>query len=244
MGKTVLITGASQGIGKAEAIRFAQGGYNVILNYNRSAKQAESLQEQLTGAGHQAIALRADVAVAEQVAAMVESAQERFGNIDVLINNAGIGGQKVFQDITEKQWDRMFAVNVKGCYNCIQAVLKGMIQQKAGKIINTSSIWGMTGASCEVHYSAAKAAVIGMTKALAKELGPSNIQVNCVAPGVIDTNMNAKLSHEVISELKRDTPMGKIGTPENIAELVYFLASEGSEFLTGQIISPNGGILI
>lgn len=237
--KNVLITGASRGIGASAARLFAKNGYNVIINYNRSEKEAHALSDELG-----ALAVCADVSDKAAVKAMTDEITKRFGGIDILINNAGIAQFKLFSDISESEWDRMFDVNVKGMFNCSQAVLPYMINRKKGKIINVSSIWGISGASCEVHYSAAKAAVIGFTKALAKELGPSGICVNCVAPGVIKTDMCASLSDEDISELVDMTPLSRVGTPDDVAATMLYLASEAADFVTGQVISPNGGMVI
>jgi len=242
--KTVLITGASRGIGKATARLFAEEGYNVIINYLHSYEQAQALCAELSAKGCSALAVKADVADWTEVNSMLEQAAHRFGAIDVLINNAGIGQQKLFTEITSEEWQRMLAVNLTGVFNCCKAVLPAMIERKHGKIINVSSIWGIVGASCEVHYSATKAGVIGLTKALAKELGPSNIQVNCVAPGVIDTEMNALLDASDRSALCDETPLMRIGTPEDVAQTILFLASEKSDFFTGQVLSPNGGFVI
>ncbi|NLN87986.1 MAG: 3-oxoacyl-ACP reductase FabG [Syntrophomonadaceae bacterium] len=244
MKKTVLITGGSRGIGRASAQLFAQQGCNVAINYLHSQQAAMDLAAGLTGEGCQVITCQADVSSREQVAAMVGEVQERFGAIEILINNAGIAQQKMFTDITTEDWDAMLAVNVKGIFNCCQAVVPGMISRKQGKIINLASIWGLTGASCEVHYSTAKAAVIGFTKALARELGPSNIQVNCVAPGIIDTDMNASLLEDDRCRLIEATPLMRLGTPQDIAYALWFLASEQADFLTGQVLSPNGGFVI
>lgn len=244
MKKTVLVTGASRGIGKQIAILFAKNNYNVAINYYRNEKDAEILCQQLQGQCFNVIKVQADVRNREQVETMVNKVLYRFGNIDILVNNAGIAQQKLFTEISNSDWDKMFDVNVKGVFNCCQCVLRKMIQNKQGKIINISSIWGITGSSCEVHYSASKAAVIGLTKALAKEVGLSNIQVNCVAPGVINTDMNASLDNSAIQEIKEHTPLGIIGSPIDIAEMVLFLASDKANFITGQIISPNGGFLI
>ncbi len=240
---TVLITGASRGIGKATAQLFASKGYQVAVNYHQSAQEAHQLVEELSPLCP-TLAIKADVSDRSQVDAMVKEVHNQLGPIDVLINNAGIAKQALFTDFTLEQWQRMFDVNVTGMFHCCQAVLPGMIHQKAGKIINLSSVWGITGASCEVPYSATKAAVIGMTKALAKELGPSGIQVNCVAPGVIDTDMNGMLDDNTIQCLKEETPLGTIGTPEDIAQTIFFLASDNAKFITGQVISPNGGFVI
>ncbi len=237
--KTVLITGASGGIGAATARLFAQNGYRVALDYFRSKEAAVSLEREL---GKNAFAVKADVSDSAQVKAMFQSVQQRFGGIDVLINNAGIAEFSLFTDISDEQWHRMFAVNVDGCFYCCREALPYMISQKSGAIINVSSIWGVTGSSCEAHYSAAKAAVIGLTKALAKEVGPSGITVNCIAPGVIDTKMNSGLSDEDIAGLLNETPLQKLGTPFEIAKTALFLSE--SAFITGQIISPNGGFMI
>lgn len=244
MKKTALITGSSRGIGRATAELLAQNDYNIIINYFHSEKEATSLLTELKERGYSAKAYRADVSDRGQVEKLIEQSINDFGRIDVLINNAGIAQQKLFTEITEDDWDSMININVKGIFNCCQCVLPYMIENKKGKIINVSSIWGITGASCEVHYSAAKAAVIGFTKALAKELGPSNIQVNCVAPGIIDTDMNVFLSDEEIKQLQNNTPLQRFGTVQEVAKCIFFLASEDSNFITGQVLSPNGGFVI
>ena len=241
---TVLITGAATGIGKATALLFAADGYNVAVHYNKSEKEALTLSEQIAAQGGRAVAVHADVADAVQVNAMVRRVTDVFGRIDVLVNNAGIAQTKLFTDLTAIDWDTMFDVNVKGVFHCCQAVLPGMISRKAGCVVNVSSIWGMVGASCEAHYSAAKAAVIGLTKALAKELGPSNIRVNCVAPGVIETRMIDGLDDDTRAALKEETPLCRLGTAEDVAQAIRFLASENSSFITGQVLSPNGGFVI
>ncbi|MDD4572077.1 MAG: SDR family oxidoreductase [Clostridia bacterium] len=244
MAKTVLITGASRGIGREMARQFAYASYNVVINYNTSESSALELIEELKQAGYKAIAVKADVSNGCEVQKMVETAKELYGAIDVLINNAAIAQQKLFTDITEEEWDSIFAVNVKGVYNCCKAVVPHMVSQKDGVILNISSVWGMVGASCEVHYSATKAAVIGFSKALAKELGLSGIRVNCIAPGVIDTDMNAGLSPDTLAQLKGETPLARIGTSKDIAALALFLASSEASFITGQVISSNGGFVI
>ncbi len=244
MNKTVLITGASRGIGREIAKLFAADNYNVAINYFKSEEESEKLYLQLRDEGYSVIKVKGDVGNRIQVDSMINIIYNRFGDIDVLVNNAGVAQQKLFTDISEDDWDWMFNVNIKGMFNCCQAVLPKMINNKRGKIINISSIWGLTGSSCEVHYSASKAAVIGFTKALAKEVGPSNIQVNCVAPGIIKTDMITRLNASIIEELKSDTPLRVLGTPRDIAEVVLFLASNKTDFITGQIISPNGGFVI
>lgn len=244
MNKTVLVTGASRGIGRAIAAAFAKNGYNVAVNYNNSTEPAEKLCAELRNFGIKAAAFRADVSKRSEVDKMISEIKNSLGNIDILVNNAGIAEQALFSDITEEMWDRMFAVNVKGAYNCTQAVLPGMIHQKWGRIINISSMWGISGASCEVHYSASKATLIGFTKALAKEVGLSGITVNCVAPGVIATEMNAHLSDDDIEVLRNDTPLNRIGTPEDVAEAVLYFASEKASFVTGQVLSVDGGFIL
>ena len=244
MAQTVLITGGSRGIGRAAARLFAENGCRVAVNYRRSAGKAEELCGELRRAGAQAVAVQADVSVRADVDRMIGQIGEQFGGVDVLVNNAGIAQQKLFTDITPAEWDRMLAVNLTGMFHCCQAVLPHMIHRKSGRIVNLSSMWGVTGGSCEVHYSAAKAGVIGLTKALAKELGPSHITVNCVAPGVIDTDMLAPLSASDRAALAEETPLMRLGTPLEVARAIFFLASDGAAFITGQVLSPNGGLVI
>ena len=238
--KTVLITGASRGIGCETAKLFYENDYNVVINYKNSKEKAEKLASELPGT----LAVYADVSNPNDVNAMFEKANQVFGGIDVLVNNAAISHTDVFGDVTYDRWREIFATNVDGVFNCTKAALPHMINQKYGKIINISSIWGLTGASCEVAYSTTKAAIIGFTKALAKELGPSNICVNCVAPGLIDTDMNKNIDEEILKQLIEETPLEKIGTPRDIANSILFLASDLSDFITGQVLSPNGGMII
>jgi 3-oxoacyl-[acyl-carrier protein] reductase len=244
MNQTVLITGASRGIGRASAVAFARNGYNVAVNYCKSKEKAAALADELNSYGVMTAAYQADVSDKTEVEEMFRKAEQELGKISALVNNAGIAEQILFSDITEEKWDRMFAVNVKGAYNCTQAVLPSMIHEKYGRIINVSSMWGISGASCEVHYSASKAALIGFTKALAKEVGLSGITVNCVAPGVIGTDMNAAISGEILEELKENTPLNRIGTSEDVAEAILFLASDKASFITGQTLSVDGGFIL
>lgn len=230
---TALITGASRGIGAACARALKIAGYDVIINYNNSEKEAFELAEELG-----AKAVKADVADAAQVKRMFDE----VGGVDVLVCNAGISMFKMFCDMTPDDWNRIFSVNFVGTVNCIESALPNMIHNKYGRIITMSSVWGITGASCESAYSATKAAVIGLTKSLAKELGPSGITVNCVAPGVIDTDMNAHLTPEILEELKEETPVCSIGKAEDVAQAVCYLAS--APFVTGQVLGVNGGFLI
>lgn len=232
--KTVWITGGTRGIGAATAKAFYEKGYRVAVSFSSNQKAAQEFQKN----NPEILVVRGDVADASQVKTMLQT----IGTVDILVNNAGIAQQKLFDTITENEWDRMFDVHVKGAFLCTKGVLPHMIHQKWGAIVNVSSIWGLTGASCEVHYSAAKGALIAMTKALAKELGPSNIRVNCVSPGVIDTQMCAHLSMEDKTDLMEETPLGRLGTPEDVAQAIFYLAT--AEFITGQILSPNGGIVI
>lgn len=241
--KTVLITGSARGIGAATAALFADSGYNVVINYNTSEAEALSLYEKLRAKGCNAITVRADVSKKNEAEFLFGEAKKTFGGVDVLVNNAGIAQQKLFTDITSQDYDRMFDCNVKSVFNCCQCALPYMIHNKSGRIINISSMWGIVGASCEVHYSASKAAVIGMTKALAREVAPSGITVNCIAPGVIDTPMNKGFDEETINALKEETPVGRIGTPEEIAKAVLFFANDSSGFITGQVLGIDGGFI-
>ena len=244
MNQVALITGASRGIGAAIARSLAPAGYRVAINYCQSEEKALALRDELIAQGADAMAVQADVSDFDAVQAMVGQVLARWRRIDVLVNNAAIAQQKLFTDISPLEWRRMFQVNVDGAYNCLQAVLPGMISRKSGAVVNLSSMWGQVGASCEVHYSAAKAALIGLTRALAKELGPSGIRVNCVAPGVILTDMNAALGEETLEALREETPLEALGRPEDVARAVRFLAGPESGFVTGQVLGVNGGFII
>ncbi len=244
MSKTVVITGASRGIGAQCARLFAKSGYNVVINYNNSEERAQLLCKELNSQGFSAVAIRADVSDPRQAEKLINGAIDAFGGIDVLVNNAGIGEQRLITDVTDEIWERMIGVNLNGVFYCTRQALPHMINKKNGRIINISSIWGICGASCEVHYSAAKAGVIGFTKALAKEVGLSGITVNCVAPGVIETEMNKALSTDDLAALCDETPVGRLGTADDIANTVLFLAQDTGSFITGQVISPNGGFVI
>ncbi len=244
MSKTVLITGASKGIGAATAILFAEKGYNVVMNYNNSVQSALILQKSLAESGYKVIAYQANVTNRIDVELMVKETIDRFGSIDVLINNAGIASQGLFTDISDIEWNEVIDVNLNGVYNVTQAVLPYMIRQKSGSIINISSMWGQVGASCEVAYSAAKAGVIGLTKALSKEVGPCGIRVNCIAPGLIETGMNQELTLEDVAAIVDETPLGRIGSTNDVASSALFLASEDSSYITGQVLGVNGGYII
>ena len=242
--RTVLITGASRGIGKAMTEIFANQGYNVLMNFNKSERDAIELCSMLKNKGLSIQIFKADVSKRNEVNDMINYCVKQFGSIDILINNAGICQDKLFTDITDNDWDEMININLKSVFYCTQEALKYMISEKKGKIINISSIWGLVGASCEVHYSVAKAGIIGLTKSLAKELGPSNIQVNCIAPGIIETDMLSQYSEDELKALKENTPLMRLGSCYDIANCALFLASDNSDFITGQVISPNGGFVI
>ena len=244
MKDTVLITGASGGIGMATARLFAQKGHPVVLHYRSGRENAFAAARAIQAAGGVAMAVQADVADRAQVQSMFETIQAQLGGVDILVNNAAIARQSLFTDIPPDEWRRTFAVNVDGMFHCTQMALPHMLRQHRGAIVNLSSMWGQVGASCEVLYSATKAAVIGMTKALAQELGPSGIRVNCVAPGVIDTDMNAHLDEAALQALRADTPLERLGTPEEVAQAVWFLASDAASFITGQVLTPNGGFVV
>lgn len=237
--KVVLITGGSRGIGAATARRFAAGGCKVVINYHRSQAQAEALAAEIGG-----WAVQADVADPVQVGRMVDNVLDKFCQLDILVCNAGRSWVGLLGDMTVAEWRELLSVNLDSVFYCCKAVLPHMIHRKKGKIITVSSMWGQVGASCEAAYSASKAGVIGLTKALAKELGPSGIAVNCVAPGVIDTEMNKNLTDEDLDALREETPLERIGKAEDVAESVLFLASEGADFITGQVLCPNGGLII
>ena len=242
MMKTVLITGGSRGIGKCIAENLAKEGFNVVLNYNKSEKQAKQIKQELSEQDINIEIYKADVSKREEVKKLVKFTLSKFKNIDILINNAGIAKLQMFNDITDEDWNDMINTNLNSVFYTTQEVLPNMIHNKNGCIINISSVWGMVGASCEVAYSVSKAGIDGMTKSLAKELGLSNIRVNSVAPGVIDTDMNSNLDNAIKQEIKNETPLNKIGRPIDIYRCVKWLIED--EFTTGQVISPNGGYVI
>lgn len=240
--KIVLITGAAKGIGAAIVEEFAREGYQVLLHYNTSKQKAKNLEEKLTNNGQNVEIYKADLTKKVEIEKMVDEILSKYGKIDVLVNNAGISQINPFTDIEEDDWDNMIDTNLKSVYLVTKAVINNMITNKNGSIINISSIWGITGGSCEVHYSASKAGIIGLTKALAKEMALSNIKVNAIAPGIIETDMNNELTQEDIEELKKEIPLQKIGTPQDIAKAVKWLAE--AEYVTGQVIRVDGGWLM
>ncbi len=244
MKKVVLITGGSRGIGRACVEAFARQGCAVVFFCRTRADLAASLAETLRSEGCDVDWYQCDVSVKAQVDAAVADLLHRYHRVDVLVNNAAVSQFGLFTEMAEADWDTMFAVNVKGAALCSQAVLPGMISRQSGSIVCVSSMWGQTGASCEVCYSATKAAIIGFTKALAQEAGPSGIRVNCVAPGFIDTDMNASLDDSVRASFAGETPLGRLGTPEDVARAVTFLAGDDARFITGQVIGVNGGYVV
>lgn len=240
--RNIIITGGSRGIGKCLVENLAKDGNNVLLNYNQSEKQAKKIQADLRDEGIIIEIFKADVSKREEVRKMIEFALGKWGKVDVLINNAGIAKLQMFQDVTENDWNEIIDTNLKSAFYTIQEILPNMLHNKKGCIINISSIWGLVGASCESIYSVSKAGLDALTKSLAKELGPSNIRINSIAPGVIDTDMNSKIDEHIKNEIKSQTPLGKIGRPIDIYKCVKWIIED--EFTTGQIISINGGYVI
>ena len=236
--QSVLITGGSRGIGRAMVELFASEGYKVAFTYLSSEKEAKALSQK-TGA----LALRADCEREEEILSAVSEAEAALGGIDCLINNAAISGFSLLTDITTEEWNRFLRINLTAPFIYSRAVLPAMIRKGRGRIVNITSMWGLVGASCEVHYSAAKAGLFGFTKALAKEVGPSGITVNAIAPGVIETDMNRSLSEEDLIALKDETPLSRLGRPEEIARAALFLCSEGAGFITGEIMNISGGFI-
>lgn len=237
--KTILVTGGSRGIGKDIVQTMVLDGYNVILNYNKSEEQAKIIQKELLEKGKKIEIFKADITKRDEVKNLIQFCIQKFNKIDVLINNAGISQTKLFTDITDEDWNNMLQTNLTSAFYTTQESLKYMINSKSGCIINISSIWGIVGASCEVHYSVAKAGLDGMTKALAKELGPSNIRVNSIAPGIINTEMNKNLSEEDLQNITNEIPLERIGYPHSITNCVKWLIED--DYTTGQVISINGG---
>ncbi len=240
MKKTVVITGGSRGIGRATVEKFAQEGYNVAFCYEKNEQAARNITERFPDV----LAIRADVSKETDVSTFFDKVINKWEKIDCAVACAGISQISLFTDITEQQFDRVCGVNFKGTFLTLRYAARQMIRQKQGSIVTLSSMWGEVGGSCESVYSATKAAVIGLTKALAKELGPSGIRVNCVSPGVIDTDMNGNLSQSDISALCEQTPLCRIGNPGEVADLIYYLCGTNSSFITGQVISAGGGIVI
>ena len=244
MDKVALVTGASRGIGRAIALQLARDGYAVAVHCHHSVELAKRVCDEITSFGGRAAVFACDISDSNAVNDMIENITAAMGPISVLVNNAGIAEQKLFTDIRDEDWHRMMAVHVDGAFYACRGVLPDMIRNHSGAIVNVSSMWGQTGGSCEVHYSTAKAALIGLTKALAKEVGPSGIRVNCVAPGVIKTDMLKEFDEDTLKELADEAPLCRLGNPEDIAAAVSFLVSDKAGFITGQVLAPNGGIVI
>ncbi len=245
MGKSVLITGGSRGIGGATARLFAQTGWDIALHYHQSKDRAEALSAALSALGCNVVLVQGDISQSGDVNRLVEEAISQLGHLDALVCNAGIAQPVgLLSDLTDQGWREVMSTNLDGTFYTLRAAIPHFVRQQCGSIVTLSSMWGVTGGSCEAAYSASKAGIIGLTRALAKELGPSNIRVNCVAPGVIDTDMNGNLDGESLDHLAEETPLGRIGTPQEVARTILFLAGEDSQFITGQVLGVNGGILI
>ena len=244
MRASALVTGASRGIGRAIAAALAREGRPVCVNYLHHREAAESLVRELRAQGHAAMAFQADVADREAVESMVRAASEALGPVELLVNNAGISQYGLFQDVDDDLWNRVLAVNLTGPRNAVRAVLPHMLDAKRGCVVNISSMWGLRGASCETAYAAAKAGLIGLTRSLALELAPSGIRVNCVAPGCVETDMVRALGAETREMLVEETPLGRLGRPEDVAEAVLFLVSDRASFITGQVLTADGGFIV
>lgn len=240
----VLITGASRGIGAACAKAFARAGYDVAVNYCRSEEKANRVVEEIKALGVRAFAVGADVSDSAKVKRMFEQIRETLGQVDILVNNAGVAHVGLLTDMTDDAWNTLINTDLSGVFYCCREALPDMIRAHSGAIVNIASMWGEVGASCEAAYSAAKAGVIGLTKALAKEVGPAGVRVNAVSPGVVMTDMMAGFSADDVSALQEETPLQTLGTPEDIADAVLFLASEKAKFITGQVLAVNGGMVI
>lgn len=239
--KTVLITGASRGIGREIALAFGRLQYNVAVNYNKSQNEAALVTQEIKSWGGNAVAIKADVSNYNEALKLIDEAKSLLGDIDILVNNAGVAYQGLVQDMSQHQYRKVMATNFDSVFYCCKKVLPMMLRRHSGRIINIASVWGEAGASCEAVYSASKAAIIGFTKALAQEVGPSGITVNCVSPGIIDTQMNSIIDSDILEELAEELPIGRLGSAEEVANAVLFLASNEASYITGQTISVNGG---
>jgi len=243
-GKTALVTGASRGIGRAIALYLAELGAQVAVNYSSSEQRALEVVEAIKGKGGRAIAIKADVSNPQEVEAMFERVLEEFGDLDILVNNAGITRDGLLIRMKQEDWDAVLDINLKGVYNCSKAAAKIMVRRRKGKIINISSVVGVAGNAGQANYAAAKAGVIGFSKAIARELAPRNIQVNVVAPGFIETDMTAALPETIRQEMLKQIPLGRYGDPMDVAYVVGFLASDKSQYITGQVIHVDGGMIM
>ena len=243
-GKNALVTGASRGIGRAIAVELAKNGANVAITYVNSKDKAEEVVNEIKGYGVKAIAIKADVSQEEEVLNMVKIVKESIGSIDILVNNAGINRDNLLMRMSTEDWDKVIDTNLKGTYLCSKALIRDMIKKKSGKIINIASVAGVAGNFGQTNYSASKAGVIGFTKSLAKEVASRGINVNAIAPGLIETDMTLALKEDIRDSLVKNIPMGRLGTVQDIANIVIFLASEKSNYITGQVINVDGGMIM
>ncbi len=243
MKKVALVTGGAKGIGAAIVKKLCEDGYSVAINYNKSEQRALSLCSFCASEGFTVLPVKCDVSVSSDVEMMFSQIEEKLGAVEVLINNAGVSLWGLFDTVTDEEWNNVIGTNLTGTFNCTRRAVPSMLKNKYGSIINISSVWGQEGASCEAVYSASKAGVIGLTKALAKEYAPSGITVNCICPGVIDTDMMSRFSDEEKAEICEEIPMGRMGSPEEVADAVSFFANENSSYVTGQILGINGGMV-
>lgn len=244
MSKTAIITGGATGIGAATSTLLASEGYNIVIAYNKSEEKAFKLSEEINRNGGNSVTCNVNVSDITSIENLFKFTKDTFGSVDIVVSNAGVAQQKQINDITPEDLNNMLSVNLIGCFNCCKIATQYMLIQHSGCIINITSMWGIAGASCESHYSAAKAGIIGLTKSLAKELGPSGIRVNAVAPGVIQTDMLSSFTQEDLQTLAYDTPLSRLGTPWDVANAVSFLASDKASFITGQILSVDGGFIL
>lgn len=243
-GKTAIVTGASRGIGKATALKLASLGANIVLNYRSNEEEASKVEGEIKALGVETIMVKADISKMDEVENMISTAKEKFGTIDIMVNNAGITKDTLIMRMKEEDFDSVINVNLKGVFNCLKCITPIMMKQKSGKIINLSSVVGITGNAGQVNYAASKAGVIGMTKSLAKEIGSRGINVNAVAPGFIETDMTDVLGEKAKDEYKKGIPLRKLGKPEDVANVIAFLASDAADYVTGQVIHVDGGMVM
>lgn len=243
-GRIAVVTGGSRGIGKAIALELAENGANVVINYSKDSKGAQEVAENIRNKGIDCLTIKANVSFASEVENMVETIIEKYGRIDILVNNAGITRDSLLARMKEKDWDDVIDINLKGVYNCTKSVVKIMMKQRWGRVVNISSVVGITGNPGQTNYSAAKAGIIGFTKSCARELASRGITVNAVAPGFIRTDMTDKLRNEIKKELESKIPVGRLGKPEDVAHTVLFLVSSKADYITGQVINVDGGMVM
>ena len=243
-GKCAIVTGAAKGIGKAIALKLASLGANIVLNYRSSEKEAAEVANEIKELGVEVLTVKADISKLDEVEELIKAAKEKFGSVDIMVNNAGITKDTLILRMKEEDFDSVIDVNLKGVFNCMKAITPVMVRQKQGKIISSSSVVGIAGNAGQVNYSASKAGIIGMTKSLAKELGSRGVNVNAVAPGLIETDMTNTLGDKVKEEAEKNIPLKRFGKAEDVAECVAFLASGASDYITGQVIQVDGGMLM